>query len=566
MHTEAAYATFEQQRTNGIRHSTDADLQACAVADLRGYQPCYGSIGIAAPIILVGLRLLQGLALGGEYGGAATYVAEPAPHGKRGAYTSWIQTTATRGLFLSLIIIIGTKEILGDAAFNDWGWRVPFWMSFFLLIISVWIRLSLNETPAFKKMKEEGKTSKAPLTEALANWGNGKIVLLALLGLTAGQGVVWYTGQFYALFFLTAQLKVDPTAAQLMIGAALLLGTPFFIIFGTLSDRIGRKPIIMAGCLIAALTFFPLFKALTEAANPDLAVAQAKNKVTVSADPSQCSFQGSPIAREIDFKTSCDIAKRYLAQSSVSYDSVDGPKGSPAAVTIGDKTITPPAATVANQKFDADSATKVAAFKKDGAEVVYQANVDATQPDMKPDMLRAQNAGAEVIVVWSVTTSMEARMFNTRAAMNWDVSFVGHPSMSSGEIAGLVEKPANWKKVYVVGYKSCSYDAAGKLPPKTQDLVDRLTKANVAMNDTLLWWIAGGVDAIDLIAKGVAESGSTESEGLIKYWNTLSKYPGYFGNYTFTPTQHNGYLTDEIVMSEASTAKNGTFALAPGYA
>jgi branched-chain amino acid transport system substrate-binding protein len=180
-------------------------------------------------------------------------------------------------------------------------------------------------------------------------------------------------------------------------------------------------------------------------------------------------------------------------------------------------------------------------------------------------MLRAKNAGAEAIVVWSVSTGMEARMFNVRAAMNWDVPFVGHPSMSSGEIAGLVEKPDNWKKVYAIGYKSCSYDAAGKLPPKSQDLVERLAKANVVMSDTLLWWIAGGIDAIELIAKAVAESGSTDSEGIVKYWNTLSKYPGYFGNYTFTPTQHNGYPTEEIVMSEASTAKNGTFALAPGY-
>jgi branched-chain amino acid transport system substrate-binding protein len=207
----------------------------------------------------------------------------------------------------------------------------------------------------------------------------------------------------------------------------------------------------------------------------------------------------------------------------------------------------------------------VAAFKKDGAEVVYQANIDATQPDMTPDMLRAKNAGAEVIVVWSVTTGMEARMFNTRAAMNWDVAFVGHPSLASGEIAGLVEKPENWKKVYAVGYKSVSYDAAGKLPAKTQDLVDRLLKANVVLNDTLLWWIAGGIDAIELFAKGVETSGSTEGPGLIAYLNTLSKYSGYFGDYTFTPTQHNGYPTDEIVMSEASTAKNGTFALAPGY-
>ena len=194
----------------------------------------------------------------------------------------------------------------------------------------------------------------------------------------------------------------------------------------------------------------------------------------------------------------------------------------------------------------------VAAFKKDGADVVYQANVDSTQPDMTPDMLRAKNAGAEVIVVWSVSTGMEARMFNTRAAMNWDVAFVGHPSMASGELAGLVEKPANWKKVYAIGYKSCSYDAAGKLPPKSEDLVARLTKANVVLSDTLLWWVAGGIDAIELIAKAVAESGSTDSAGIIAYWNTLSKYPGYFGNYSFSPTQHNGYLTEEIVMSEAS--------------
>ena len=330
-----------------------------------GILPTYSSIGMAAPIILVALRLLQGLALGGEYGGAATYVAEHAPQGKRGAYTSWIQTTATLGLFLSLIVIIACQQLMSSDTFNAWGWRVPFWLSFVLLIVSVWIRLSLNETPAFKRMKEEGKTSKAPLTEALANWSNGKVVLLALLGLTAGQGVVWYTGQFYALFFLTAQLKVDATTAQVMIGAALLLGTPFFIVFGSLSDKIGRKPIIMAGCLLAALTFIPLFHALTQAANPELAVAQAKNKVVVHADPARCSFQGSPIAREIDFKTPCDIAKRFLAQSSVSYDNVDVPAGTVATVTIGDKTISPPAANVVNHRFDADSVAKIAAFKKE---------------------------------------------------------------------------------------------------------------------------------------------------------------------------------------------------------
>jgi MFS family permease len=342
-----------------------------------GVLPSYASIGVAAPIILVGLRLLQGLALGGEYGGAATYVAEHAPHGKRGSYTSWIQTTATLGLFLSLIVIIGTKTLFGDTAFNDWAWRVPFWMSIFLLGVSVWIRLSLNESPAFKRMKEEGKTSKAPLSESFGRWNNLKIVILALLGLTAGQGVVWYTGQFYALFFLTAQLKVDPTTAQLMIGASLVLGTPFFIVFGSLSDKIGRKPIIMVGCLMAALTFFPLFGALTQAANPELAAAQVKNKVIVHADPSQCSFQGSPIAREIDFKTSCDLAKRFLAQSSVSYDNVEAPAGTPATISIGDKVITAPSANVVNQKFDEDSVKKVGAFKKDVAEALKVAGYPA---------------------------------------------------------------------------------------------------------------------------------------------------------------------------------------------
>jgi branched-chain amino acid transport system substrate-binding protein len=207
----------------------------------------------------------------------------------------------------------------------------------------------------------------------------------------------------------------------------------------------------------------------------------------------------------------------------------------------------------------------VAAFKKDGADVVYQANIDSTQPDMTPDLLRARNAGAEAIAVWSVSTGMDARMFNTRAAMNWDVAFVGHPSLASGEIAGLVEKPANWEKVYCIGYKSVSYDAAGKLPARTQDLVDRLIKAKVEINDTLLWWIAGGIDAIELFAKGVESSGSTDGAGIIAYLNSLSKYPGYYGDYTFTPTQHNGYPTEDVVMSAANSAKNGTFALAPGY-
>ncbi|WP_144731791.1 MFS transporter [Extensimonas perlucida] len=303
-----------------------------------GILPNYASIGVAAPVILIGLRLLQGLALGGEYGGAATYVAEHAPHGKRGAYTSWIQTTATLGLFLSLLVILGTRTLMGEQAFGDWGWRIPFGVSILLLAVSVWIRLSLSESPAFQKMKAEGKTSKAPLSESFGQWKNLKIVILALVGLTAGQAVVWYTGQFYALFFLTQQLKVDAVTANLMIAAALLIGTPFFVVFGALSDKIGRKPIIMAGCALAALTYFPTFKALTEAANPDLAAAQAKSKVVVVADPAECSFQFNPTGT-VKFTSSCDIAKQVLAANSVSYENEAAPAGTPAVIKIGDTVI-----------------------------------------------------------------------------------------------------------------------------------------------------------------------------------------------------------------------------------
>lgn len=288
-----------------------------------GLLPSYAAIGVAAPVILIALRLLQGLALGGEYGGAATYVAEHAPRGKRGAYTSWIQTTATLGLFLSLLVILGVRTSLGEDAFNDWGWRIPFLVSIFLLGISVWIRLKLNESPAFVRMKQEGKTSKAPLTESFGQWGNLKVVILALLGLVAGQAVVWYAGQFYALFFLTQTLKVDGVTANLLIGLSLLIGTPFFLFFGALSDKIGRKPIILAGCLLAALTYFPLFHALTEAANPDLAKALAKTPVTLVADPAECSFQFNPTGTA-KFTSSCDIAKQMLAASSVNYTNVAG--------------------------------------------------------------------------------------------------------------------------------------------------------------------------------------------------------------------------------------------------
>jgi MFS family permease len=301
-----------------------------------GVLPNYNAIGVAAPVILIALRLLQGLALGGEYGGAATYVAEHAPQGKRGAYTSWIQTTATLGLFLSLLVILGTRTLLGEEAFGSWGWRVPFLVSIVLLAVSVWIRLKLNESPAFVKMKAEGKASKAPLTEAFARWGNLKYVLLALFGLVAGQAVVWYAGQFYALFFLTQTLKIDGVTANLLIAAALVIGTPFFIVFGALSDKIGRKPIILTGCALAALTYFPLFKALTFYANPALYQAVQNSPVTLTANPAECSFQFNPTGTA-KFTSSCDIAKQMLAANSANYDTKPG--SGPAVIQIGDKTI-----------------------------------------------------------------------------------------------------------------------------------------------------------------------------------------------------------------------------------
>jgi len=302
-----------------------------------GLLPTYAQIGVAAPIILIGLRLIQGLALGGEYGGAATYVAEHAPKGKRGYFTAYIQTTATLGLFLSLIVILTTRTLLGKE-FDEWGWRIPFLLSIVLLAISVWIRMQLNESPVFRRMKEEGKASKAPLTESFLRWGNLKIVLIAAFGGVIGQAVVWYTGQFYALFFLLQALKVDPITANLLIAGSLAIGTPFFLVFGALSDKVGRKPIILAGCLLAAATYFPLFKALTHYANPDLEAALQKAPVTVVADPGNCSFQFNPVGTA-KFTTSCDIAKSFLARNSVNYENVPATTGDTAKVMIGDKEV-----------------------------------------------------------------------------------------------------------------------------------------------------------------------------------------------------------------------------------
>ncbi|NCA08930.1 MAG: MFS transporter [Burkholderiaceae bacterium] len=303
-----------------------------------GLLPSYETIGWLAPVTLIALRMLQGLALGGEYGGAVVYVAEHAPNGRRGYFTSWIQTTATLGLLLSLMVILGVRTYVGEEAFKSWGWRIPFLLSIFLLGISVWIRLQMEESPAFKKMKEEGTQSKAPISEAFGNWKNGKFAVIALLGLVAGQAVVWYTGQFYALFYLQTILRVDMFSANVLIAWALILGTGGFVVFGTLSDRIGRKKIILAGCLIAAVTYFPVFKSLTQLANPALNSAQQNTKVIVIADQNDCSFQFNPTGTA-KFANSCDVTKALLARSSVNYSVEYSPGAIPAKVKIGDAEI-----------------------------------------------------------------------------------------------------------------------------------------------------------------------------------------------------------------------------------
>ncbi len=358
-----------------------------------GLLPTSDSIGISAAIILIALRLLQGLALGGEYGGAATYVAEHAPAGRRGFYTSWIQTTATLGLFLSLLVILTTRSIIGEVAFADWGWRVPFLLSAVLLVISLWIRLQLNESPAFQKMKAEGTGSKAPLTEAFGQWKNARVALIALFGLTMGQAVVWYTGQFYALFFIQSILKVDGATSNMLIAWGLLLGTGGFVFFGWLSDKIGRKPIILAGCALAALTYFPLFAKLTQEANPALYKAQQTIPVTVLADPADCHFQFNPVGTAV-FSSSCDIAKQVLAGLSVPYKTVDGPAGSTAAVKVGDRSV---------NAFDAvkaggGAAAARAAFAKDvGTELTSAGYPPAANPSVVKmagffDIFREQTA------------------------------------------------------------------------------------------------------------------------------------------------------------------------------
>jgi MFS family permease len=380
-----------------------------------GILPNAATIGIAAPIILIVLRLAQGLALGGEYGGAATYVAEHAPNGRRGFYTSWIQTTATLGLFLSLLVILATRTFTGEAAFAEWGWRIPFLVSVLLLGISVWIRLQLSESPAFKKMKEEGKTSKAPLTEAFGEWRNAKFAIIALFGLVAGQGVVWYTGQFYALFFLQSILKVDGYTANLLIAWSLLLGTGFFVVFGWLSDKIGRKVIILAGCAIAAATFFPIFKGITSTANPKLEAAIENVKVTVTADPAACGTLFNPVGTRV-FTQPCDLARDFLSKSSVRYTTVPGAAGQPTAIRVNDTEIPYPQGGNVEANKATTAALQAAGYPKAGdPEIVKMSNPF--------DIFRAQPAqviGLLFILVLFVTmvygpiAAMLVELFPTR--------------------------------------------------------------------------------------------------------------------------------------------------------
>ena len=371
-----------------------------------GVLPSYAQWGIAAPVVLIALRLVQGLALGGEYGGAAIYVAEHAPPGKRGFYTSWIQTTATLGLFMALLLILGIRTFMGEAEFADWGWRIPFLLSLVLLVVSIWIRLKLNESPMFQKMKEEGRTSKRPLSEAFGQWSNAKIAILALLGATAGEAVVWYGGQFYALFFLTQTLKVDATTAQVLVAISLAIGTPFFIVFGWLSDHIGRKPIMLLGFLLGVLAYAPMspvnvFKAITHYANPALERALATAPVTVVSDRSECSFQFKMTGTE-KFVTSCDTAKAALVAASVNYRNEEAPAGTPAVVKVGEETIS-------TKQADFGKAI-TAAIAKHG----YPAKADPAQMDTFVTVLLLTGLVILVTMVYGPIAAWLVELFPTR--------------------------------------------------------------------------------------------------------------------------------------------------------
>ncbi len=364
-----------------------------------GLLPGYEQIGIAAPILLVLLRVLQGLAIGGEYGGAATYVAEHAPANRRGYYTSFIQITATIGLFLSLLIIMIIRQTMAPDEFAAWGWRIPFLVSILLLGVSVWIRVQLAESPVFKKMKDEQKTSKKPWAESFGKWGNAKFVLVALFGLVAGQAVIWYTGTFYSLFFLQNVLKVDGFEANLLVAVALTVGTPFYVFFGWLSDKIGRRYLALGGLALAVLTFFPLFHMMTKAANPALDAAQISSPIVVVADTTQCSLQFDPVGRTKFDEKSCDIVKEHLSKAGVSYTTEAAPAGAIATVSVGAQTI---AAPDPSQVTGAERAAAIAAFHSEVSaalkEAGYPPAADTAQIDKFTVVL--------VIVLTQIFTAM----------------------------------------------------------------------------------------------------------------------------------------------------------------
>jgi MFS family permease len=366
-----------------------------------GVLPGYATWGILAPVLLIAFRLVQGLALGGEYGGAAIYVAEHAPAGKRGYYTSWIQTTATLGLFMALLLVLGVRSAMGEEAFGEWGWRIPFLLSAVLLVVSIWIRLKLNESPLFQRMKAEGKVSKRPLSEAFGEWANAKIAILALLGATAGEAVVWYGGQFYALFFMTQTIKVPAVTAQIMVALGLLIGTPCFVLFGWLSDKIGRKPIVLAGFALAVVTYFPIFQGITHFANPKLERALATAPVTVTSDPAECSFQFKATGTE-KFTTGCDIIKSSLVNLSVNYDNITAPAGTKASVKVGDQVI---AADTPNL-----AATIAAAVKAHG----YPASADPNDINSPMTVLLLAILVVYVTMVYAPIAAWLVELFPTR--------------------------------------------------------------------------------------------------------------------------------------------------------
>jgi len=374
---------------------------------LVGLLPSYEQIGVLAPIALVFLRVLQGLAIGGEYGGAAIYVAEHAPQNRRGFYTSWIQITATLGLFASLILIVLVRSLMTPEEFNEWGWRIPFLVSVLLLGVSVWIRLQLNESPIFQKMKEEAKTSKAPLAESFGRWSNLRWVLIALFGCVAGQAVVWYSGTFYGLFFLQQTLKVDGLEANLIVAIALGVGTPFYIFFGWLSDKVGRKPLILAGLILPALLYFPLFQMITQAANPQLAAAQAASPVVVRADPENCSLQFDPVGRNKFDTKSCDIAKALLSRAGVGYSTQDLPSGSVAHIVIGGKDFIAPDPSAIPA---AERAAAISEYQK----VVGAALAEAGYP-LKADPEQVNRW--LVVAIIALTTVFTAMVYGPMAAM-----------------------------------------------------------------------------------------------------------------------------------------------------